>query len=233
MKKTLYMSFFIFVFLFSEIVPGYAQDKQDARIYGRVILPVVKKTRRAFRGRLYRNRLSSSKRFSRSSAHEHSSFEDVIIAAYPLSFKADVKPLKKARILQKNAEFIPHVLPVTPGTVVEFINADHFFHNVFSISPGATFNIGRRPTNTIVRETIRKSGDISLFCDIHSQMASTIVSLDTPYFTTANRNGVYLLDNLPPGKYRIEVIHPDFEKQTVEIVLKAGESSQQSFTLFE
>ena len=179
---------------------------------------------------MYRNRLSASKKKSSTASTGRTAFQDVIIAAYPLSFKAETKPLPKARIIQRNAVFIPSVLPVTPGTKVEFINSDRFFHNVFSISPGAKFNIGRRPTNTIVRRTINKTGNISLFCDIHSQMASTIISLNTPYFTTANRNGVYLLEKLPAGKYRIEVLNPNFEKITMELTLSEGESSQQSFT---
>ena len=125
------------------------------------------------------------------------------------------------------------MLPVTPGTKVEFINADRFFHNVFSVSPGSKFNIGRRPTNNIVSRTIYQTGNISLFCDIHSQMASTIISLNTPYFISAKRNGDYLLPNLPVGKYRIEVLHPNFENIVVQVTLSDGESSHQSFTFVQ
>jgi len=133
-------------------------------------------------------------------------------------------------MLQKNAEFIPHVLAVTPGTRVQFINLDPFFHNVFSYTPGAKFNIGRRPTHAVVTRKINKTGFIKLFCDIHSQMNATIVSLNTPYFTKANRNGVYLLD-LPAGKYRLQVIHPEFPKLEKIITLKRNQKMEQSFTL--
>lgn len=233
MNKKIQLLAIALIFIVSAIAEVYAQQAKDAQLYGRVVLPVVKKKNRAFRGRIYRKRLSESSDRSSSGSSNISSYEDVIIAAYPLSFKADVKPLPNKRIIQRNATFIPNVLAITPGTKVDFINADHFFHNVFSISPGAKFNIGRRPTNTVVTRTIYKSGSISLFCDIHSRMASTIVSLNTPYFTMANRNGVYLLENLPPGKYRIEAIHPDFEKVVIEVTLKDGESVQESFTFIQ
>src|SRR5580693_6530621 len=38
------------------------------------------------------------------------------------------------QIRQKNASFVPHVLPIMVGTSVEFPNDDSIFHNVFSKS---------------------------------------------------------------------------------------------------
>lgn len=228
MRKSFILLATLLAFLWAENKDIYAQN---ARIFGRIIMPAVKKKSSAGRGRLYRDRLSSTNNQQKTADEDRSSYQDVIIAAYPLSFKAKVAPLSKARVIQKDAKFIPNVLPVTPGTQVEFINLDRFFHNVFSVSPGAKFNIGRRPTNDVVYKTISKKGDISLFCDIHSQMSAKIISLDTPYFTTANKNGVYLLDNLPKGTYRIEVFHPNFEKVDEQIELKENDSAEQSYTL--
>ena len=228
MKRIVIILLAVYAFVLSDLEIAYAQE---ARVYGRIFMPAVTKKKKTSRGRLYRNRLSSGSKRSQSKAEASSSFQDVIIAAYPLSFKADVKPLETARVVQRNAKFIPNVLPVTPGTKVEFINLDRFFHNVFSISPGARFNIGRRPTNAVVQWTINKRGDINLFCDIHSQMNAKIVSLNTPYFTTANNNGVYLLDKLPAGTYRIEVVHPSFKKVSTQVNISQGSSLEESFTL--
>lgn len=225
MKKIIWIFILLFVFLFEDM--SFAQE---GKIYGRIFIPVVKKESRTFRGRVYRNRLARKKR-KKDNENKRSPFQDAVIAAYPLSFKAKIEPVQKARVIQKNAEFIPNVLAITPGTQVEFINIDKFYHNVFSITPGANFNIGRRPTNTIIRRTIKKAGSIKIFCDIHSQMNGTIVTVNTPYFTQGNKNGVYLLDNLPQGKYRLEIIHPDFPKTTATIDLGKDEKIEQSFTL--
>ena len=46
------------------------------------------------------------------------------------------------RLLQKNKSFDPHVLVVAQGAVVEFPNADPFFHNVFSLFEGKRFDLG-------------------------------------------------------------------------------------------
>ncbi len=226
MKKYFLLSV-IFCFLFFE----FSVFAGDAKITGRVNMPVIEKQKRSFRGRLYRNRLASRRAKPESEKKVQNPFEDIIIAAYPLKGVPPFKPTEKARIIQKNAEFIPHVLPVTRGTTVEFINVDRFFHNVFSITPGARFNIGRRPTNTIIRRRIETGGEIKLFCDIHSQMNAIILSLDTPYFTRVNKNGIYSLEGLPPGAYRIEVYHPEFGSIKEVVSLSEDEQLQKTFTL--
>ena len=221
--------FLLGVFVFCLFIVNVS-NAQNARVYGRVFMPVEKKSSRTFRGRIYRNRLAQQK-LKKEEENDHSVFEDIVIAAYPLSFDTVATPLNKAYVLQKNATFIPNVLPVTPGTQVKFVNLDKFYHNVFSITPGAKFNIGRRPTGTVVSENINKLGAVKLFCDIHSQMNATILTVNTPFFTQANRNGKYELNNLPAGKYRIEVIHPDFDTQSSVVTLKRNDQTEQSFTL--
>jgi len=214
--------------LFTDARPAPAQE---GRIYGRIFITAGNESNRTFRGRIYRNRLTSVKAQSENSGSTRSAFEDVIIAVYPLSFSISAEPLTNARLVQKNAEFIPHVLPVTPGTEIQFINLDKFYHNVFSITPGASFNIGRRPTGTIITRRLDKPGEVKLFCEIHSQMNASVYILDTPYFTQANRNGVYLLDKLPAGKYRVDVIHPDYKTISREIEISTDQSLEMSFSL--
>jgi len=48
-------------------------------------------------------------------------------------------PLK---VLQRFKRFEPHVLVVTPGTIVDFPNLDPIFHNVFSSYYGEKFDLG-------------------------------------------------------------------------------------------
>ncbi len=202
---------------------------QETKIYGRIFVPAIKKKERTFRGRVYRNRLSSRRASRRAVGARRSVLEDVIILAYPLSFRPRVEPLKNARLLQKNARFLPRVLPVTPGTPVAFINLDRFYHNVFSITPGARFDIGRRPTGVVVTEYIYNTGEVKLFCDIHSQMNATILCVNTPYFTRSGKNGVYLLKNLPPGEYRLEAYHPDFGTVSERITVTKKKSQRVDF----
>ena len=51
----------------------------------------------------------------------------------------------RARMLQKNKTFSPHVLAVTVGSTIDFPNADPIFHNAFSNFNGQVFDIGLYP----------------------------------------------------------------------------------------
>jgi plastocyanin len=224
---------FLLLILLFFFLPAEAKSWQpDAgQISGSVFMPVVQRERRAFRGRIYRNRLSSSKKVEEKGKALQSSFIDVIISAHPLSFEAVVDSIDTVKILQLNATFIPRVTPLTPGTEVEFINRDKFFHNVFSITPGERFNIGRKPTGVVITRKINRLGEVKIFCDIHAQMNATIISLNTPYFTRVQPNGRYNLKGLPAGIYEIHVYHPDFPEIIEQVEIQEGVSMRQNFTL--
>jgi len=109
-------------------------------------------------------------------------------------------------VLQLGMQFRPALLPVQVGTAVAFPNGDDFYHSVFSYSKTKRFDLGRyrkydRPPPI---EVFDKPGVVKLYCDIHQHMRGVILVLDTPYFTRTDTNGVYRLQNLPSGQYRLK-----------------------------
>ena len=49
---------------------------------------------------------------------------------------------------------------MTAGSTVEFVNKDRVYHNVFSLTDGAEFNIGRKRTGYVHSEKIEAVGPI-------------------------------------------------------------------------
>lgn len=139
---------------------------------------------------------------------------NIIVAAVPLSFQVNLEPTTNATITQKEQTFLPYVLPIVRGSTIYFLNEDQFFHNIYSLTPGSKFNIGRRPPGSPYPMKIRKKGVIKLSCDIHSHMKAYILSLETPYFARVSADGSYELSGLPNGQYRIEVFVPGLEIQS-------------------
>lgn len=220
----IFILFLIFIFSICEL------NAQTGELIGSVNLPTISKQKRTFRGRVYRNRLSGKTQKSQEKKSV-TSFENVIVSAYPISFKPKVKPLKEnVKILQKNKEFIPKVIAITKGSTVEFINNDNFYHNVFSLKSGDKFNIGRRPTGEVVKRKIETSGEVKIFCDIHSQMSAVILSLETPYFTNLEADGKFKL-GLPEGKYEIQIYHSSLPLFKEIIEIKANQKLEKNFTL--
>ena len=227
--------FFLFICSSSQEPPN---PERNTGIRGTVELPSVESnTSNRFRGRAYRNR-NSNQESETETSNAKKGLTSVIVSAHPLSGNPRTQPLPDpVQIIQKDAIFIPHVTPVTVGSVVQFVNDDPFFHNVFSLTPGAKFNIGRRPKGDIYSKTIPQLtwkvqglGPISLYCDIHSQMNAIILSLDTPYFTRVNEDGTYSLPDLPAGEYEIRAYHPRFDLEMRTVTISEGDTIELSFS---
>jgi plastocyanin len=125
-------------------------------------------------------------------------------------------------IRQEGEAFHPRVLAITRGSSVSFPNADPFFHNVFSLSSAATFNLGRFPQQqTRVRE-FAKPGLIKVYCQIHSHMSATILVLDHPYFAVPELDGTFALEGVPAGRYTLVGWHERVGERTSPVEITAG-----------
>jgi len=113
-----------------------------------------------------------------------------------------VRPLEEIR--QKNATFVPHVLPVMVGASVVFPNDDNIFHNVFSKSDAASFDLGLYKKGDQAKQVpFNKPGEVDVFCSIHARMNCVILVLENPYFAVTDSRGHYTITNVPPGAYTL------------------------------
>jgi plastocyanin len=104
---------------------------------------------------------------------------------------------------QRNETFVPHVLAVTAGTVVEFPNSDRIYHNVFSLSKVARFDLGRYEAGHSKSVRFDRPGVVRVFCEIHSHMNAFILVFGHPFFAMTDADGRYRIDNVPPGTYSL------------------------------
>ena len=104
---------------------------------------------------------------------------------------------------QRGETFVPHVLAIASGTTVEFPNSDRLYHNVFSLSKTARFDLGRYPTGHAKSVRFDRPGIVRVFCDIHSHMNAFILVFSHPFFTMTDANGRYELPDVPAGSYRV------------------------------
>jgi hypothetical protein len=106
-------------------------------------------------------------------------------------------------LLQKNRTFIPHLQVIPVGSVVEFPNADPFFHNVFSLFEGKQFNLGLYEAGSSKAVTFSHRGVSYIFCNIHPEMSAVVLALATPLYAIADANDSFVLRNIPPGNYKL------------------------------
>lgn len=124
---------------------------------------------------------------------------------------------------QWNVEFIPHILPVLKGSVVDFPNTDTVRHNVYSPVPipgtKRMLSLGTYGPDVIKTIYLDSTGEIPLRCNVHQEMSAFIVVLENPYFALTSKKGEFVLDNVPAGKYTLKTWHEKFMPVSMEVTV--------------
>jgi plastocyanin len=137
----------------------------------------------------------------------------------------------RAVLDQRRETFVPHVLAVTVGTTVDFLNSDRMYHNVFSLSKPKRFDLGRYPTGQKKSVRFDRPGLVRVFCELHSQMSAFILVFNHRYFAVTQGDGSYRLGDVPPGTYTVVAWYEGEARATRTVEVRASESVELDFVL--
>ena len=137
----------------------------------------------------------------------------------------------RAVMNQRNEAFVPHLLAVTTGTIVDFPNSDPFYHNVFSLSRAHRFDLGRYATGKSKSVPFAQPGIVRVFCEIHSHMNAYILVFSHPFFTVTDAVGRYQIDNVPAGDYRAIAWNEGVASAPQPITVPDGRTTELDFAL--
>jgi plastocyanin len=140
-------------------------------------------------------------------------------------------PAMHTQIRQEAESFSPRVVAITRGSTVDFPNFDPYFHNVFSLSGAATFDLGRYPEGQSRSRQFTRAGLVKVYCHIHSQMSASIVVLDHPYFATADQDGRFTIADVPAGDYTLVGWHERVGEYTSRVSVAAGQTTTTEVSL--
>lgn len=127
-----------------------------------------------------------------------------------------------ATLSQQDTAFSPAALVVQPGTVVEFPNGDSFFHNVFSYSGIARFDLGRYPRGESKEVRFDEPGIAKVYCEVHEFMRAVVVVTENPFHAVVGDDGTFRLDGVPAGTYTLVAWHADFDEVEHSVVVRDG-----------
>ncbi len=127
-----------------------------------------------------------------------------------------------ATIAQRNKAFEPHVEVVSTGTTVVFPNLDRIYHNVFSLSEIARFDLGLYRSGASRSVTFAKPGVIRIYCNIHPAMSAFLVVIEGSAFAKTAADGRALLPAVKPGAYRLSVWHERGGERGLDVVVRPG-----------
>jgi len=137
---------------------------------------------------------------------------------------------KGAVLDQVKCEYTPHVLVVPVGATVKIKNSDGILHNVHTFSEKNTpFNRAQPKYRKEISEKFAKPEIISVRCDVHGWMSGWIVVTDSPFFDVTSTDGSFKMENIPAGKYTLEVWHETLGQTHQSVEVKAREITNVTF----
>ena len=129
----------------------------------------------------------------------------------------DQREEPRAKLDQRNEAFVPHVLAIVAGTTVDFPNNDTTYHNVFSLSPTKSFDLGRYAVGRSKSVKFDRPGIVRVFCDIHSHMSATVMVFNHPWYAVPDENGNFQLPAVPSGSRQITAWHERLGDTTLPV----------------
>ena len=132
---------------------------------------------------------------------------DAVVYAMPAAGKPPATKPAGAIIDQVKRRFVPLVSVVQTGASVTFPNRDNIEHDVYSFSPAKRFELNLYhgiPANPVVFD---KPGLVVMGCNIHDEMVSYLLIVDTPWFAKTDAKGVAVIDNLPADALKLTAWH--------------------------
>jgi|GEM_PF-505720 len=134
-------------------------------------------------------------------------------------------------IKQKDRRFSPAVAVVPVNTRVLFPNVDKVFHNVFSVTPGAAFDLGTVKAGEKSSPTLlAKPGHVEVFCNIHSKMRADILVVPNTHWARVRADGTFQLPGVPVGTYRLVLWGPTVKPAAQRIDIAGTGPVTASFT---
>jgi len=112
-------------------------------------------------------------------------------------------PGPKVTVEQKGRKFVPDLIAITVGDTVSFPNRDAFLHNVFSQSGTRKFDLGSFKKGDTKDKEFPAPGVVDVYCNIHPEMAATVLVLPNRHHTRTGPDGSFTLEGIPPGEWTL------------------------------
>ena len=132
---------------------------------------------------------------------------------------------------QRSMKFIPHILVVTQGDTVKFLNNDNVAHNVYS-PDGEGYNLGTFKPHVDASYTFTHAGAYAQLCSVHPEMLAYVFVSQNPYGATVDPKGHYAIKNVPPGTYQLAVWNASkLKAPEASVTVAAGKGAQHDFSI--
>ncbi len=132
---------------------------------------------------------------------------------------------------QSGLKFVPHVLAITQGDTVKFLNHDSVAHNVYS-PDGEAYNLGSFKQGEQASYTFKKTGAYTQLCSIHPEMLAYVFVGQNPYAAVVDAKGHYTIKDVPAGTYQLAVWNAEKLKAPEKsVTVVAGKPAEENISI--
>jgi plastocyanin len=148
--------------------------------------------------------------------------DNAVVWLVPRAASSARPRVSKVEVAMRARQFAPHVRVVPVGATVAFPNQDPFGHNIFSSTPGSSFDLGLYGRGQSREQVFSKAGAIPVYCNIHSRMAAFVVVVASPWYSQASADGRWSIKGVPPGTYTAHIWHERGAEATRQVTVTAA-----------
>jgi plastocyanin len=153
-------------------------------------------------------------------------FADVVVSLKGVTGKSAGASAPPAVLDQKGCLYSPQILAIQTGQKLVVKNSDKCIHNVHctpTVPGNEEHNDGQMSGGADLTYTFPKPEMFLRFkCDVHPWMFAWVSVFDSPYFCISDKDGKFVIKNVPPGKYTVEAAHRKLGTQTQDVEVKDG-----------
>jgi plastocyanin len=129
---------------------------------------------------------------------------------------------------QVDYRFTPETVVIRAGDSVRFTNSDPGLHNVSALGGSELLNVSLLRDSEHIH-TFRRAGNarspVRIGCSLHSQMQAWVFVFDHPFYALTGPDGKFRIEDVPPGEYTLEVVHPAGSlSRSLPVTLTPGEA---------
>ena len=133
---------------------------------------------------------------------------------------------------QNGCQFAPHVLLAPVGQAVHVLNSDPLTHNVHTAAfENRSVNRSQPAGVRKIELSFRFAEKVRVRCDMHDWMGAWIAVIDHPYNAITDEAGSFVIENVPPGTYTLEIWHETLGSNTQSVTVAAGRATDASVEL--
>jgi hypothetical protein len=148
-------------------------------------------------------------------------FADVVVSLKGVTGKSTGDSAAPAVLDQKGCLYTPGILAIQTNQKIIVKNSDTCIHNVHC-SPTVDGNPAHNDVQMAGGADLTYSFPkpemfLKFQCDVHPWMFAWVSVFDSPYFAVSDKDGKFVIKNVPPGKYTVEADHRKLGAQTQDV----------------